>query len=138
MFHIAISENPINISEALAILALPEAGAIDVFIGNVRNHNQARGVDALYFECYDAMAIHQMELLAKEATQKWPVLGAVMIHRKGMLTIGDTAVLIAVSTAHRADAFEACRWLIDSLKQRVPIWKREHYADGTTWLEAHP
>lgn len=114
------------------------AGAVDVFIGTVRNHNKNKEVVRLEFEAFDAMAVKKMKELAEEASRRWPVEKIAIVHRKGILEIGDIAVVIAVATPHRKDAFEACRWVIDTLKKVVPIWKKEIYENGEEWLEAHP
>lgn len=114
------------------------AGAVDVFIGTVRNHNKNKEVIRLEFEAFDAMAVKKMKELAEEASRRWPVEKIAIVHRKGILEIGDIAVVIAVATPHRKDAFDACRWVIDTLKEVVPIWKKEIYENGEEWLEAHP
>lgn len=134
---ITISDQPIDIQAVIAAAESARAGAIDVFIGTVRNHNNAQAVVRLEYETYDSMAIKKMQELADEARQRWPVEQIAMVHRKGVLQIGDVAVVVAVSTPHRADSFEACQWLIDTLKQVVPIWKKEVYDNGEEWLEAH-
>jgi molybdopterin synthase catalytic subunit len=134
---IKISAQPIDIQACINAAQSERAGAIDVFIGTVRNHNNAKEVVRLEFEAYDVMAVKKMEELANKARERWEIEKIVMIHRKGVLEIGDVAVVIAVSTPHRAASFEACQWLIDTLKQVVPIWKKEIYENGEEWLEAH-
>jgi molybdopterin synthase catalytic subunit len=116
----------------------PESGGIDVFIGTVRNATKGKTVIRLEFEAYEPMAIAEMEKILKEAFGKWPVQKALIHHRTGVLQIGEIPVLIAVSAAHRAAAFEACRYIIDTLKQTVPIWKKEIFEDGEVWVAAHP
>ncbi|MDR6560168.1 MULTISPECIES: molybdenum cofactor biosynthesis protein MoaE [unclassified Arcicella] len=135
---IQIADKAIDIQACIDAAQSERAGAVDVFIGTVRNHNNAKEVVRLIFETYDTMAVKKMQELADQAKGKWEIEKIVMIHRKGTLEIGDVAVVIAVSTPHRAASFEACQWLIDTLKQVVPIWKREVYKDGEEWLEAHP
>ncbi|PQA60488.1 molybdenum cofactor biosynthesis protein MoaE [Siphonobacter curvatus] len=135
---IAVTDQPIDIAACIDAVQAERAGAVDVFIGTVRNHNQSKDVVRLEFETFDSMAVKKMKELAEEASRRWPVEKVAMVHRKGVLSIGDVAVVIAVSTPHRNDAFEACRWLIDTLKQVVPIWKKEIYENGEEWLEAHP
>jgi molybdopterin synthase catalytic subunit len=135
---IALTDHPISVPEVLAAVQHERAGAVDVFIGTVRNHNNARAVVRLEYEAYAPMALKKMEELAAEARRRWPVEALALVHRTGRLEIGDVAVVVAVATPHRADAFEACRWLIDTLKQTVPIWKKEIYDTGEEWLEAHP
>ncbi|MDI9878092.1 molybdenum cofactor biosynthesis protein MoaE [Flectobacillus longus] len=134
---IAIADSPINIQECIDAAQSERAGAVDVFIGTVRNHNKDKSVVRLEFETYDSMAVKKMQELAEEAQARWNTEKIVMVHRKGVLSIGDVAVVIAVATPHRAASFEACKWLIDTLKQVVPIWKKEVYDNGEEWLEAH-
>lgn len=134
---IAIADSPINIQECIDAAQSERAGAVDVFIGTVRNHNKDKSVVRLEFETYDSMAVKKMQELADEAQARWNTEKIVMVHRKGVLSIGDVAVVIAVATPHRAASFEACKWLIDTLKQVVPIWKKEVYDSGEEWLEAH-
>jgi molybdopterin synthase catalytic subunit len=134
---IKISDQPIDIQACIDAAQSERAGAIDVFIGTVRNHNKSKDVVRLEFETYDVMAVKKMEELAQQARERWDIEKIVMIHRKGVLQIGDVAVVIAVSTPHRVASFEACQWLIDTLKTVVPIWKKEIYGDGEEWLEAH-
>lgn len=134
---IKISDKPIDVQACIDAVQSERAGAIDVFIGTVRNHNNAKEVVRLEFETYDVMAVKKMEELASQAYNRWDIEKIVMIHRKGVLQIGDVAVVIAVSTPHRVASFEACQWLIDTLKTIVPIWKKEIYESGEEWLEAH-
>ncbi len=134
---IKISDQAIDIQVCIDAVQSERAGAIDVFIGTVRNHNNAKEVVRLEFETYDVMAVKKMEELVNKARERWDIEKIVMIHRKGVLQIGDVAVVIAVSTPHRAASFEACQWLIDTLKTVVPIWKKEIYESGEEWLEAH-
>lgn len=135
---VTLTSDPINTASALDYLHSGQAGAIDVFLGTVRDNTQERSVDRLEYEAYDRMAINEMQKIADEACQRWPVLRYTVIHRKGTLQIGEIAVLIGVATAHRADAFEACRYMIDTIKQTVPIWKKEVFTDGEEWVNAHP
>jgi molybdopterin synthase catalytic subunit len=109
-----------------------------VFIGTVRNHADRRAVVRLEYEAYDKMALKKMEEVAAEARRRWPVEKAAVVHRKGVLQIGEVAVVIAVSTPHRRESFEACQYIIDTIKQVVPIWKKEVYENGETWIAAHP
>jgi molybdopterin synthase catalytic subunit len=95
-------------------------------------------VTHLVYEAFPEMAVPEMQKIADDARKRWPQIEAVsIVHRTGLLNVGETSVLIAVASAHRAEAFEACRFIIDSLKATVPIWKREHYADGASWIEGH-
>jgi len=133
-----IIREPIDTPRTLAALKRGEDGAALVFEGVVRN--QTRGRETLYldYEAYEAMALHQMEALAGLAMEQFHIRDAALVHRLGRLEIGETSVLIAVASAHRAAAFEACRWLIDTLKRTVPIWKKEYFADGAVWADGEP
>jgi len=135
---IALTSDPIDVTSALNYLQSSQAGAVDLFLGVVRDNTQSRSVDRLEYEAYDRMALSEMQKIVDSAHQRWPLLGCVVIHRTGTLLIGETAVLIGVATAHRADAFEACRYIIDTIKQTVPIWKKEIFTDGEVWVNAHP
>ncbi|QHV95957.1 MULTISPECIES: molybdenum cofactor biosynthesis protein MoaE [Spirosoma] len=135
---ISLVTNPIDVASALSYLQTDQAGALDLFLGVVRDNTQERPVDRLEYEAYDRMAIMEMQKIADEAHRRWPILRYTIIHRKGTLLTGEIAVLIGVATAHRADAFEACRYIIDTIKQTVPIWKKEVFTDGEVWVNAHP
>lgn len=130
--------NQINLNEVYSWLQDPEAGGINLFIGNVRNHAQGKAVVKLEFEGYQPMAMREMEKLADEAMEKWPIKKLLMVHALGSKQIGDPVVVIGTATAHRKDAFESCKFLIDELKNKVPIWKKEYFADQTVWVNAHP
>ena len=116
----------------------PESGGIDIFIGTVRNATKGKPVIRLEFEAYEPMAKAEMEKIMKQASEKWPVQKILIHHRVGVLEVGEVPVIIAVSAAHRAAAFDACRFIIDTLKQTVPIWKKEIFNDGEIWVAAHP
>ncbi len=116
----------------------PQSGGIDVFIGTVRDVTKGKTVMRLEFEAYKNMAIKEMEKIAEQTFEKWPVQKILIHHRVGVLQIGEIPVIIAVSAAHRDAAFEACRYLIDTLKQTVPMWKKEIFEDGDVWVAAHP
>jgi MoaE-MoaD fusion protein len=116
----------------------PEDGATVVFEGIVRNHTRGRRTLYLDYEAYEEMALKQMEALAAQALTQFQVRDVAIIHRLGRLEIGETSVLIVVTSAHRAAAFDACRWLIDTLKNTVPIWKKEHFEDGAVWANGEP
>jgi len=135
---IALTTNPIDVASALKYLQADQAGALDLFLGVVRDNTQDRPVERLEYEAYDRMAISEMQKIADEAQRRWPILRYTIIHRKGILLTGEIAILIGVSTAHRADAFDACRYMIDTIKQTVPIWKKEVFTDGEVWVNAHP
>lgn len=113
-------------------------GAVVVFDGIVRNNTRGRATLYLDYEAYEEMAIKQMRQLAAEARERFGVRQVALVHRLGRLEIGETSVLIVVASAHRGQAFEACRWLIDTLKQTVPIWKKESFSDGAVWAAGEP
>ena len=135
---ITITQHPIDTQALINVVASPNAGAIDVFIGTVRSQTQGKTVTHLTFEAYDAMAISEMQKIVDQAKVRWPVEKMAMCHRKGLLHIGEVAVVIAVATPHRKAAFEACQFAIDTLKKTVPIWKKEVFEDGEVWVAAHP
>lgn len=113
----------------------PADGAACLFVGAVRNEHGGRKVERLEYEAYEEMALPLMKEIVEEARGRFPVGEIRLIHRLGRLEIGEVSVAVSVASPHRAEAFEACRFLIDTLKKRVPIWKKEHYADGTAWLD---
>jgi molybdopterin synthase catalytic subunit len=116
----------------------PGCGGIDVFIGTVRDSTKGKRVVRLEFEAYEEMAISEMQKLADKALQQWPVQRVAIHHRTGTLQVGEVPVIIAVAAAHRDAAFGACRYLIDTLKKTVPIWKKEVFEDGEVWVSATP
>lgn len=126
-----LTSGPIDSSALRAALENPACGACVEFEGLVRNHNEGRTVLRLEYEAYGALAVKEGEAIVREARAKFRIEEAACVHRTGMLEIGDMAVWVGVASAHRGEAFKACAWIIDTVKQRVPIWKREHYADGT-------
>ncbi|MBC6991306.1 MULTISPECIES: molybdenum cofactor biosynthesis protein MoaE [Hymenobacter] len=136
---IELTDQPIDVAAALAAVQADGAGAVNAFIGTVRNQSTGRSVVRLEYEAYDSMAVHQMRKVAEQAQERWPMLQQIaVIHRKGTLYIGDVAVIVAVSTPHRAESFAACQYIIDTIKQVVTIWKKEFYEDGQVWVAAHP
>jgi len=116
----------------------PEDGAIVIFDGIVRNHSRNRRTLYLEYEAYETMALAKLEELANEAKRRFAIRNVVVVHRLGHLDIGESSVLIGVFSAHRAAAFEACCWLIDTLKKTVPIWKKEFFEDGAVWADGEP
>lgn len=136
--EIRIVREPIATLAVLDRLKRSHDGAAVVFEGMVRDNTRGRKTLFLDYEAYESMAVKQMQSLAGQACDRFGVDGISMIHRLGRLEIGETSVLIAVGSAHRAAAFEACRWLIDSLKKTVPIWKKEHFVDGAVWADGEP
>jgi len=114
------------------------AGGTCFFVGTVRNTTAGKPVIRLEFEAYEPMALSEMKKIALTVTNRWPIIKVAIHHRIGSMDIGDIPVIIGVSAAHRKAAFEACQYCIDTLKETVPIWKKEIYADGAVWVSAHP
>lgn len=130
-----LSESPIDPNPLLQSLGEARAGACVTFAGWVRNHNDGRAVQRLDYEAYPALAVREGERVVAEARAKFPVLGIVAVHRTGSLAIGDMAVWVGVTAEHRDAAYAASRYVIDELKARVPIWKKEHYAGAeSVWI----
>ena len=136
--HAAIVDERIDTQAVLEKMKRPEDGAAVVFEGVVRNHTRGRQSLYLDYEAYVEMALQQMEDLAAQALGQFAVRDVALVHRLGRLAIGETSVLVVVLSAHRGAAFEACRWLIDSLKHKVPIWKKEYFVDGAVWADGEP
>ena len=134
----AIVREVIDTAAIVQGLKRPEDGAVAVFEGIVRNQTRGRRTLFLNYEAYEEMALKQMEELAGGALAEFRIRDVAIVHRLGRLEIGETSVLIAVASAHRAAAFDACRWLIDTLKRTVPIWKKEHFEDGAVWADGEP
>lgn len=128
----------IDTQALLARITRPADGAVVVFEGIVRDSSRGRRTLFLDYEAYEDMALKQMNALIEQALSQFRVREVAIMHRIGRLQIGETSVLIVVASAHRAAAFEACRWLIDTLKQTVPIWKKEHFEDGAVWADGEP
>ncbi|HEX4067906.1 MAG TPA: molybdenum cofactor biosynthesis protein MoaE [Acidobacteriaceae bacterium] len=135
---ITLTEKRIDTAALAESLKHGEDGAVVVFDGIVRNNSRGRRTRYLFYEAYETMALQQMEQLASRACADFPVRDVAIVHRLGRLEIGETSVAIAVASAHRAAAFDACRWLIDTLKQSVPIWKKEFFEDGAVWAQGDP
>ena len=132
----SITDSPIDAARVLADCRTDASGALATFEGIVRNHNDGRPVERLEYECYKAMAMAEGGRILEEAAARFDIHRAVCTHRVGALAIGDAAVLVGVSSAHRAAAFEACQYIIDEVKRRVPIWKKEHYTDAEPqWID---
>jgi MoaE-MoaD fusion protein len=136
--YASIVRDPIDIQTMLSVLKSGEDGAALVFEGVVRNQTRGRRTLYLNYEAYEDMALAQMESLAEQALKQFQIRDVAIVHRLGRLEIGETSVLIAVASAHRAAAFDACRWLIDTLKRTVPIWKKEFFEDGAVWADGEP
>jgi molybdopterin converting factor subunit 1 len=133
-----ITHEAIDSAGLLEVIKRPEDGAAVVFEGVVRNHSRGRRTLHLEYEAYEEMAVKQLESLIAESRVQFQVRDIAIVHRLGKLEIGETSVLIVVASAHRAAAFDACRWLIDTLKRTVPIWKKEHFEDGAVWSDGEP
>jgi len=133
-----LTREPIDAERLVAAAKRGEDGAVVVFDGIVRNNSRARQALHLDYEAYEEMAARQMDELASQARTRFGVRQVTIVHRLGRLMVGETSVLIVVASAHRAQAFEACRWLIDTLKKTVPIWKKETFADGAVWADGEP
>jgi molybdopterin synthase catalytic subunit len=129
-----VLETPLSVAEATAAVAAPDVGGIDLFLGVVRDHNDGRAVTRLEYHAYVSMAEKEMQRIAEEIERELPGVRLAALHRVGSLSVGDLAVVCAAGAAHRGEAFTACRALIDRIKQRVPIWKREHGPDGPYWV----
>ncbi len=133
--HCRIISQPIDAATLLAEVATPSDGAVLLFWGVVRNENDGREVNGLEYEAYAEMAEAKLREIVAEAAQRWSVGEIAVVHRIGKLNVGEASVGIAVAAPHRAEAYEASRYVIEELKRRVPIWKREHYLDGpSAWL----
>lgn len=133
-----IIRNKIDTQSVLNRIKRGEDGAAIVFEGVVRNQTRGRKTLYLHYEAYEEMALQQMENLAEQALKQFQIRDVALVHRLGRLEIGETSVLIVVASAHRAAAFDACRWLIDTLKRIVPIWKKEYFEDGAVWADGEP
>lgn len=129
---------PLSLDVLLAEVAAAGAGGIVTFIGAVRDHSRGQRIEHLEYEAYVPMAEKEMRKIADQVAARWPGARIALAHRIGRLEIGDAAVMIAVAAPHRAEAFEACRFAIDTLKRTVPIWKKEFSTDGTWWVEENP
>jgi len=129
-----ITRSPIRVTTLVRAVGDPAAGAVVTFVGTTRNENAGRRVVRLEYEAFTRMAEREMRALATAATRRWPLRKVAMAHRIGLVPVGQASVGIAVSAGHRAEAFAACHWLIDRLKEIVPIWKREHFHGGRVWI----
>jgi molybdopterin synthase catalytic subunit len=133
-----LSDRPLDTGAVIACVAGAGMGGIAVFLGAVRDHARGRTIRHLEYEAYPGMAEREMERIADEAAARWPGVRVAIAHRTGHLEIGELAVVVAAAAPHRAEAFDACRFAIDTLKQRVPIWKKEFAADGEYWVDERP
>jgi len=138
MTEVIVTADKLNVDIIYKKVCAPTAGAVNLFVGTVRNKTKEKQVVRLEYEAYNKMAISEIEKIVNNAKKKWSIENVIVHHRSGVLDIGDEAVVIAVSTPHRKESFEACEFIIDSLKQTVPIWKKEVFSDGEVWVAAHP
>lgn len=138
MIEIKLSEQLLRIEDIHAVMKDTSCGGANIFIGTVRGDKDGRKVKKLEFEAKESMAHKEMLNIALEASKKWPVRHILIQHRIGVVEVGDIPVIIAVSSPHRKESFEACAYIMDELKKTVPIWKKEIYEDGEIWVYAHP
>lgn len=125
---------PLSVNEVLGLVGHDAAGAVDLFIGVVRDHSEGRAVSELHYSAYESMARRTMQRIADGVEAEFPGVRVAAVHRLGALHVGDAAIVCAASAVHRGEAFAACRALIDRIKAEVPIWKREHGPDGAAWV----
>jgi len=131
-----LTSEPIDVATLIRDVTADDRGAVSLFLGTVRNSNEGRDVNGIDYSAYDAMAVAEMNRIVDEATQRFEDVAILLIHRTGTLRVGDVSVAIACAHAHRSPALDANRYVIEQLKRRVPIWKREHYLDGTSeWVD---
>lgn len=132
-----LSDRPLDAEEVAARVTGDDAGGVVSFVGAVRNHSRGHDIEHLEYEAYPEMAVREMQKIADEAGERWPGTRVAIAHRVGHLDIGDAAVVIVAASKHRAEAFEACRFAIDTLKVTVPIWKKEVASGGAYWVDDH-
>ena len=133
----AITRDPLDPQPLVEAVRKDESGAVALFYGVVRNHNMGRSVQYLEYDAYESMAVKKLREVADEVCAKFPVTGIAALHRIGRLEIGETSLLVAVSSPHRKEAFEACHYAVDRIKETVPVWKKEVWEDGSEWIEGH-
>ena len=135
---VCVSKDPLDVSKACDAVADPANGAIDVFVGAVRNNHQGQAVTGITYDVHETLATEEFLNICREAQGLWPQTRYYVAHYQGYLDVGGVSVLIAVSAPHREEAFEACRHIIEDIKKRAPVWKKEHYIDGeSAWLPGH-
>lgn len=136
IIRVALRHDPLDPASLVSEVGRPDAGATALFLGTARDHSDDKtGVTHLEYEAYAEHVEAKLREICDEATARWPVLSVAVEHRVGNVAVGEASVAVAVSTGHRGDAFEAARYVIDELKKRVPIWKREHWPGGSEWVE---
>lgn len=132
---IGIVEKPISINRVIRDAMGDECGAIDIFVGTVRNNNEGRIVRGILYDAYKKMAEKNLRDIAEEIMERWKTKRVSIVHRIGRLKVGEISVVIAIGTQHRKDAFEACRYAIERIKEYLPVWKQEFYKDGKRWVK---
>ena len=134
-----ITSQPLDPQALVGLVRKDESGAVALFYGVVRNHSEGRAVERLEYEAHESMALRKLREVGDETKLRYPQTSEIGIwHRTGLLAIGETSLLVAVSSPHRKEAFEACHWAVDRVKEVVPIWKKEHWQGGSAWVEGHP
>jgi molybdopterin synthase catalytic subunit len=134
VIRVSVGEGPIDTSALVEELVRPDSGAMVLFLGTVRDHSEtAKGVTHLEYEVYPEEVVPKIREIVDEAGERWPILNVVVEHRSGPVTLEEASVAVGVSAAHRADAFVAAQFIIDELKTRAPIWKKEHWPGGSSW-----
>ena len=131
---VKVTADPLSIDEAYDAVRRPDCGAVALFVGTVRNHHDGKAVTRISYSAFKEMAEKEFAKIATEAAARWKTGAFYLAHRTGPLRIGEASVVIAVSSAHRAEAFEACRYAIETLKKTAPIWKEEFYDTGKAWI----
>jgi len=134
MKYIITQKEPINLDELLSRGDSSSDGADLVFIGKVRNHSRGKTVLYIDYEIYDSMAVKELNRIVDEAMEKWALSRVLIVHRYGKVEIGEASIVIAVSSSHRDESYQSSRYIIDEIKKRVPIWKKEFYSDGSDWI----
>ena len=135
---IKITEKPIDVQKIIDIASALGAGGLNVFIGTVRSMTNHKNVRWLEYESYESMAVAEIKKIIDVATSRWGLMGYAVSHRVGTLKPGEIAVVVAVSTSHRKESFEACQFIVDELKAKAPIWKKEVFEVGEEWVAARP
>ena len=135
---ILLTKDPIDVQAVIDTVSTEASGAVDLFLGTTRNHSDGKGVISLSYEAYPEMAEKEIAKIVQEVHYHWPAHKVSVVHRLGDVPPGEASVAIAVSCSHRKEAFEACKYIIDKLKEHVPIWKREHFDDGTSVWTGSP
>jgi len=132
---VRVQREPIDAAALIQAVQTDGDGAVALFLGTVRDHNEGRKVTGLDYSAYEEMALRELGRVRDQALERFEITAAVVVHRLGALEIGATAVAVAIAAPHRAAAFDACRFAIDTLKRNVPIWKKETFSDGEVWIE---